>query len=121
MAPTKGDQGFPRSSHLRRSGEFMLNRRQGRSVQSSHFTVCISTAPGPGSRLGLAVGRRVGTAVARNRIKRLVREVFRTSRHVIPPALDVVVTALPGAADLSAAEIRSQILGCIGRLAGGPP
>lgn len=46
-------------------------------------------------RLGLTVPRRVGNAVRRNRIKRLLREAFRLSQHELPGALDVVVVVRP--------------------------
>ena len=43
------------------------------------------------SRLGLSVGRKLGTAAARNRAKRLVREAFRLDQALWPPGLDYVV------------------------------
>ena len=47
------------------------------------------------SRLGLAVPRAVGTAVRRNRIKRLLREGFRLMQHDLPQGLDMVVVVRP--------------------------
>lgn len=47
------------------------------------------------SRLGLSVGRRVGNAVRRNRLKRLLRESFRLSQFDLPPGYDFIVVALP--------------------------
>jgi ribonuclease P protein component len=44
-------------------------------------------------RLGLAVGRRLGSAPRRNRLKRKIREVFRTTRTRLPGAYDLVVSA----------------------------
>jgi ribonuclease P protein component len=43
-------------------------------------------------RLGLAVGRVVGGAVQRNRVKRLLREAFRLEQHALPAGLDFVVS-----------------------------
>lgn len=47
------------------------------------------------ARLGLSVGRRVGNAVARNRVKRLLRESFRLSRDDLPQGFDLVVNVRP--------------------------
>lgn len=65
--------------------------------------------PAPVARLGLAVGRRVGGAVARNRVKRWIREA---ARQVEPPTggpWDLVVIAEPGAAESSQAAIRGEL------------
>ena len=48
-----------------------------------------------GSRLGISVPRKVGNAVRRNRIKRIVRETFRLHREIFPRSSDIVVTVRP--------------------------
>ncbi|MFN0010554.1 MAG: ribonuclease P protein component [Phycisphaerales bacterium] len=47
------------------------------------------------TRLGLSVGKRVGNAVERNRVKRLLREAFRLSQRELPPGLDLIVSVRP--------------------------
>lgn len=49
------------------------------------------------SRLGLAVSRKVGNAVVRNRWKRRIREAFRQQQHELPKGLDIVVRPRKGA------------------------
>ena len=119
MVPSKGDQRFPRSRHLRRPGEFRRNRRSGSSRRSEHFIVSLSSGPGPGPRLGLTVSRRVGGAVARNRLKRRLRELFRLDTSLFPDGTDVVIVALKGSARLTSGQIRAQILDCLERLGSG--
>ncbi|MCI5120194.1 MAG: ribonuclease P protein component, partial [Candidatus Electrothrix sp. AUS4] len=48
------------------------------------------------SRLGISVPRKVGNAVQRNRIKRIIREAFRLHRDVFPQGSDVVFAVRPG-------------------------
>jgi len=51
-------------------------------------------------RLGLTVGKKTGNAVARNRIKRLLREYFRHNKARFPDSNDIVISAKTGAAQL---------------------
>jgi len=87
------DQGFPRRYRLRKSAEFARVFERRRSVADELLVVygCESGLPYP--RIGLAVSRKVGGAVVRNRWKRLLREAFRLSRGELPAGVDLV--ALP--------------------------
>lgn len=57
------------------------------------------------TRLGVTVTRKIGNAVARNRIKRLVREVFRLHRARLPEGLDLVWVAKQQAAQACFADV----------------
>jgi ribonuclease P protein component len=62
-----------------------------------------------GPRLGITVTRRVGNAVARNRVKRRVRECFRRRRSELDRPVDVVVIARRGAVDLESEQVESEL------------
>jgi len=91
---------------LSRSAEFERVYRQGRSHSNRYFVLHTfpreAAAAGEqlDARLGLSVSRKVGGAVDRNRVKRLLREAFALQRGRLPAALDVVIVARPGSLEL---------------------
>ena len=114
-------RGRPKRGRLSRSAEFERVYRQGRSVGNRFLVVYTFPRAGAadGPRLGLSVSRKVGGAVERNRVKRLLREAFAGEAERVPPDRDVVVVARPEARDLAEREglegIRRELADLVGR------
>ncbi len=102
--------GFPRAARLTRPSEFTRVFKQGRRSHSRYF-ILIAKSGGERARLGLAVGRKVSPrAVARNRIKRIVRDAFR--RTALPP-MDLVVVARSDCSRADTDALREDFLAAL--------
>jgi ribonuclease P protein component len=86
---------FPKSRHLRRAAEY--EAVYGGRVRESRGPLTVYARPNDlgHPRMGLSVSRKVGIAVRRNRIRRLLRESFRLLQHDFPRGYDLVVVVRP--------------------------
>ena len=83
---------FPPAQRVKKRLEFETAQRGGRKAVLPHFVLLLYARAESGeARLGIVASRKVGTAVVRNRAKRLVREAFRATRQLFSPGIDVVV------------------------------
>lgn len=123
-------EGFPQRLRLRRRREFLRVQRGGHKHHTRFFLVFVAPSPRsrgdrarpedasqlPGPRLGVTVTRKVGKAVTRNRIKRLVREAYRKERRALPVGLDMVWVAKRDAAGITLDGAISDMRTLAGRL-----
>ncbi len=91
---------FPAFCRLHCRREFDLVWKRGRKLHSGHFLVIVLEKNCGPTRLGLTVSRKIGGAVARNRLKRLLREYFRLSYDFLPTSIDLSIVAKKGAESL---------------------
>lgn len=99
------------SDRLKRRADFERVQSKGRKVHSARFLFLVLPREDPAarSRLGLTVTRKVANAVGRNRIKRVLREVFRKNRAFFPSGCDVVVIAKDRAPGLGYEDTRAEV------------
>lgn len=103
-------QKFPPSVRLLRHSDFERVYKSGKRHFAAHMTVFyLSRVEGDSARVGFTVGRVLGGAVERNRLKRRLREAVRLQRPQDLPAFDVVVNPKKSALRVEFAEMCNEI------------
>ncbi len=85
--------GFPKRDRIRKSSEFRRVFGKRRIFCTEHLKLYVLKSRE--SRLGLAVSKRLGKAVKRNRIKRILREIFRKNREKFDYQADIIIKPEP--------------------------
>jgi len=123
LLPTDGTspprQTLPRSRRVLRREDFLRVQEGGVRVTTRHLLILlaprVSKTEGEThadeTRLGIVASRKMGTAVRRNRAKRLVRETFRRNLNLFPPNVDLVVIVRSGIEALSQGDVEAEIAG----------
>lgn len=100
--------GFSRKERLLKRPEFLQFFGQGRKLHTDSFIILWNETPGSGPRIGITVSRKVGNAVMRNYLKRLIREFFRCNKNLFSPA-DFNIIAKQSAARLDFSSLSLEL------------
>ncbi len=104
-----------RKFRLTRSEDFKRVRRSGKSYAHPLVVLIVQKSEQPRVRVGVAAGRTIGTAVPRNRTKRLLREAMRTLIPDVVSGLDLILIARPGLVTASLEDTRQALRNLLNR------
>jgi len=99
---------FTRAERLSGSNAFDRVFQNGRAFRRRKFILLAAPNPNGPSRLGLSVGRKFGSALRRNRIKRIIREAFRLNKSLLAAPVDMVIIPRREWRDLRLSEIEAD-------------
>lgn len=116
-SPPDPDQRFPRSLRLTARRQFLAVYEGGYRVRSASFTLFGLRNDVGHCRLGITVTRKIGGAVVRNRVKRVVRDIFRRRRAEYDMPVDLVVNAHRSIVVRESRELEQELLSALRRLA----
>ena len=88
------DYSFNKLERLKKRPEFQKVLAEGEKNHIGSLCTVFSIPNGLNrKRLGIIASKKVGNAVARNRVKRAIRETFRQIKHRMTPAVDIVIVS----------------------------
>jgi len=99
-----GSHRFGKKKRILKRSDFIRLSKINRKVQNQHFVALYIKGATERTRLGITVTKRVGNAVARNQLKRYVREFFRHYYHTVQRGTDINIIVKRKASDIPSTE-----------------
>ena len=94
---------------LKKNSQFRFVYNKGKSVANRLLVMIVLRTESGQNRLGISVSKKVGKAVVRNRVRRLIRESYRLSEGCVSAGFDIVVIARAGAKSAAFADIDGAV------------
>jgi ribonuclease P protein component len=110
------DERFTKAERILKRREFRAVYDKGQRYPFPLFTAFVLNADRGCPRLGITVTKRIGSAVVRNRCKRLLREVFRRNKQQLPSPWDMVVNVRHSLVEATYKDVEHQFLDLIEKL-----
>jgi len=105
---------FKKNERLTKKSDFQTIFKHGTRYTTGNFVIIIHQNNRDIRRIGISVSKKVGGAVKRNRVKRLVREFFRLHKDQLPISKDFLFIAKPGSTQLTYQGLSEELLRSIG-------
>ncbi len=102
---------------LKRRSDFQRVYRTGRSWANRYFVLYVFETDYLDGKVGFAAGKKLGCAVVRNRVKRLLRESYRKNQSMIRPGLALLLVGRKGMVDVKCDVVEKSFVS-LGRKAG---
>ncbi len=107
---------FKKKDKILKRREFLQLKRCGKRIQDRNFIIIYSDGKYEKNRIGITVSKKLGNAVKRNKIKRLIRENFRMNRDKIAEFMDINVIAKKKAGEISADMVFKSLDGIFNQI-----
>ncbi len=107
------DFSFPKKQRLLKRKDFVNLNQRGRRIYSKNFLILLKKNNLTFSRLGITVTKKIGKAVRRNRIKRLIREFFRLNKSRLPKGYDICIIARADVSKFKLQDIKKELGGIL--------
>lgn len=98
-----------KEERLLKRAQFVRLSGKGKSFKTRHFIAAVAEGDQDHNRIGITASKKVGNAIQRNRIKRIVREYFRHRKESLSGNRDINIIARKGAASLPNYRINREL------------